>query len=195
MANQIYDISLVANGIPGQTILSIRAFKGITDLTFNFNFIPSTNEVIKLKVVFDTEIPLLFERADIPESIQYTLIPSSTDFIISKYIQITVYFDNFASYSYVIPVEVAQPSYYNNFQGLKIKTAQFVDTDDNGDVFLTLQALDKSLYNFVLRSNQILPATQSTVDVPLLAALSANNIDVNPIATNFDDNIEVIEQQ
>lgn len=194
MANRNFDITFVADGVSRQTILPVRAYKGIVDVKFNFSFTSAGYETVKLKVVFDNKPATLYERGSIPSTLSYTLLPATDDFIAQRYIQITAIYNNFSTHAVVIPVYVAQPSYFSNFQGLKVKSAQFIDTTDNGDLFVVLETADHNIHHIVLKSNQIDPATIPTRDVSVLAALSANNIDINPIVTNFDDNIEVIDE-
>lgn len=188
----IYNIERVADGQAGSQLLNERAFKGVNNITFNFNFPVASNEVIKLRIARNGSTIASFQRFDIPPSYHTTVIPSTEKYLTNEHFQIIITYDNFEAYSYVAPIRVAQSSYYKDFDGLTVKNTQFVDTYDNGDMLMIMQTEKNDVYNMILHANEQLPSTAIAANVDILAALSADNITVTPIETDDEQNIEVL---
>lgn len=191
MVNNIYGITRVADGQPGSQLLPTRVFKGIVDVTFNFNFASNTNEVVKIKITHDGKTLLAYQGSDIPTQFVHTLVPSNTQYMLGSNFQIIITYDNFVMYSFVAPVVIAQTSYYKTFDGMSVKNAQFIETTDNGDMLVVLKSVDGTIYNTILYSNEQAVVATAVVDTPILAALSADTT-INPIETIDHYNIEVL---
>lgn len=192
MDNQTYNISRVVDGVAGNTVMPWRGLKGITRLTLNFSFPSTINfSLIKMKLRYDDGSTSVYHAKYVPSTLEFTTAPSTLSYIDKRYIQVTLYYSNFVTYDYILPYYIAQSSNQNLLGGSLIHKAQFVDTNDGGDMYVTIKA-DKKIYNMLIYANQILTPTLSAPEVDVLAALSADLIAVNPIATEFDDNVEVI---
>lgn len=188
----IYNISRVADGQAGSQLLTKRAFKGVNNITFNFNFPTASNEVIKLRISYNGTTIASFQRFDIPSSYHTTVTPSTEEYLTNEHFQIVITYDNFEAYSYVAPFRVAQSSYYKDFDGLTVKNTQFVDTLDNGDMLMIMQTEKNDVYNMILHANEQLQKAAIAPSVDILAALSIDDITVSPIETDDGYNIEVL---
>lgn len=195
MASTTYDVSLTADGIGGYQLYPARAFKGSVDVTMNFNFTPAAATVVKLKLFVDGQQPKLFQGASIPSSFSFTLNPPTNEYINLTQIQANIIYDNFQSMDIVIPIYIAQPSYYSDFEGLRVMNAQFVDTKSTGDVFAVLQA-NSNIHHMLLHTNQITTATVTAADVSILVAVSSvSGVQLSstpPIETSLNEIIEVV---
>lgn len=192
LARNIYNIERIADGVAGSQVLDTRTFKGAIDITFNFNFPVAINEAIKLKVTHDGKTLLFKQGSSLPSTFTHTLAPSPTDYLNYSTFQIIVVYDNFASYSFIAPVYVAQTSYYKSFQGLRVTNAQFSETVDNGDMLVIMRADDGTVYNTTLHANEQIVVSPATVDEAILAALSADLTTTTPIETDTHNTITVI---
>lgn len=193
MDRNTYNITRVVDGNNFQYSFTPRAFKGTTDITLNFNFTPTTFELVKLKIAVEGQEPKWYE-SDIPTSHVCHLEPFVDDYVYRRWIMVTAVYNNFNAAEFFIPVYIAQPSYYTDLDGLRVSQAQFVDAADNGDMFVVMQNSHNTAYNMLLRANQYTPPAAAVVDVDVLAAVSAVDVPniINPIATDIDDNLLVI---
>ena len=192
MDNQTYNISRVVDGISGSTVFAWRGFKGTTRLTLNFSFPNTTNHsLIKMKLRYDDGSTSVYPAKSVPTSLNFTVTPSPTTYIDKRYIQVTLFYSNFVVYEYIIPYYIAQSSTQSLLGGAHVYNSQFVDTDNGGDMLAVIKSGDK-IYNMLVYANQTSYASLSTPAVDVLAALSADLITINPIITEFDDNVEVI---
>lgn len=187
-----YNIGRVADGQAGSQLLTERVFKGVNVITFNFNFPVATNEVIKLKISHNGSTLALFQRSAIPSSYQSTVTPSPIDYLTKEHFQITITYDNFNTYDFVAPIQIAQTSYYKDLDGLSVKNAQFIDTSDNGDMLIIMQNDANDAYNIILHANEQIATPISAIEVDVLAALSTNLVTVSAIETDVEQNIEVL---
>lgn len=172
----------------------IRGYKGIVELLFNFTFVPASNEVIKMRVTFPNQTSTIYNRSEIPQSLKYTLYPSGEEYSNQQIIQMTLYYDNFKSFDYIIPVLVVQPSYYSMFDGMVVEHAQFIDTSDNTDMLIVLKTNTGNVHNMILQANETSSPAITEGDTTLLGALSADLVTLNPIVDNFGNYIEVTPQ-
>lgn len=195
MASTTYDISLTADGVGGYQLYDARVFKGSVDVALNFNFVASTHQVVKMKLFVDGRQPQLFQGASIPTSFDFTLNPPSQEYMDLTQIQATVIYDNFQSLDLIMPIYIAQPSYYSDFEGLRVMNAQFVDTDATGDVFAVLQA-NGNVHHMLIHANEITTATITAADVSILVAVSSvSGVELSatpPIETGLNEIIEVV---
>lgn len=193
MANNTYNISRVADGSSFQYNFEPRAFKGVVDITINFSFTTTTYEVVKLRVATSNGNEVWFEKS-IPINYKCTMYPSVGEYVKRNWITVTAVYSNFKSAEYFLPIYVAQPSYYTNFDGAVVANAQFIDSGDNGDMFIVLQNNKGDLYNMLLLANQHTMQSALTSEADLLAAVSAVDVPniVNPIATDVDENVRVV---
>jgi hypothetical protein len=188
----IYNIERIADGQAGDQMMSERVFKGITNIVFNFNFPTSTNEVVKLRIIYNGSNIALFQRSSIPSSYQTTITPSSSEYLTRNLFQIIITYDNFSMYSFLMPVQIAQTSYYKDLDGLHVKKVQFIDTNDNGDTLVIMQTDRNDVYNIILHANEQVISVAAAQDVRILAALSTDLITTSAIETNVEQNIEVV---
>lgn len=187
----IYNIERVSDGQSGSQLVGERIFKGVTNITFNFNFPSATNQVIKLRVTQNGNTLTSFQSS-IPTSYHAQIIPSSTEYLVNGHFQITTTYDNFNTYDFVLPYRVAQTSYYKDLDGLSVENAQFIDTHDNGDMLVVMQTDAGDIYNIILHANEQIVGDQAAVDVDVLAALSTDLIILSAIETDVEQNIEVL---
>lgn len=188
----IYNIERIADGQGGDQMMTERVFKGITNIVFNFNFPASTHEVVKLRIIYNGSTLASFQRSTIPTSYQTTITPSSSEYLTRNVFQIIITYDNFSMYSFLMPVQIAQTSYYKDLEGLHVKKVQFIDTNDNGDSLVIMQTDRNDAYNIILHANEQVISMAAAPDVKLLAALSTDLITTSAIETNVDQNIEVV---
>ena len=191
MANTTYEVSLTADGVGGYQLYDARVFKGSVDVALNFSFIPATARVVKMKLFVDGRQPQLFQGASIPTTFEFTLNPPTDEYMNLTQIQATVIYDNFQSLDIIMPIYIAQPSYYSDFEGLRVVNAQFVDTSATGDVFAVLQA-NNNIHHMLIHANEITAAAVSAADVSILVAVSSVSGVEPPIETGFGEIIEVV---
>jgi hypothetical protein len=195
MASTTYDVSLTADGRGGYELYDARVFKGSVDVALNFNFIPATAQVIKMKLFVDGRQPQLFQGATIPKTFAFTLNPPTDEYMNLTQIQATVIYDNFESLDIIMPIYIAQPSYYSDFEGLRVMNAQFIDTAATGDVFVVLQA-NGNIHHMLIHANEITTPTITAADVSILVAVSSvSGVELSatpPIETSLNEIIEVV---
>jgi hypothetical protein len=192
MAQTTYNFDIVADGIADVRLVDDRVFKGTIDVTLNFTFSPAPYDVVKLRLEQRGKQRKLFEGTALPKTIQYTIQPSSTEYIIKDITSITIYYSNFESVEYVIPVYVAQPSIYSDFGGMRVVAAQLLDTKAAGDTFVVMQTRDRTIHNLVLYANEITPAAAQLSPPSIVAAVSAAwSADPRPILTQAEKYIQV----
>ncbi len=194
MAQTTYNISVTADGIPIVETLDARTLKGTVDVTLNFTFSSAAYDVIKLKLQQRGKPTQLFEGSRIPSTIKYHLQPSSIEYITLDRTTVVVYYSNFESAEYTIPIYVAQPSLYSDFSGMQVVGAQLLDTEDAGDTFVVMQTKEKNIHHMVLYANEILPPTSAAQPpIGVIAAVSAAwNADLAPILTQSETYIQVV---
>lgn len=195
MASTTYDVSLTADGIGGYQLYEARVFKGSVDVTLNLNFTPAAFQVVKMKLFVEGQQPRLFQGDNIPTTFGFTLNPPTDEYMNLTQIQANVIYDNFQSMDIIMPIYIAQPSYYSDFEGLRVMNAQFIDTESTGDVFAVLQA-NSNIHHMLIHANQITTATvTAAADVSILVAVSSvSGVQLSstpPIETSLNEIIEV----
>jgi hypothetical protein len=94
-----------------------------------------------------------------------------------------------------MPIYIAQPSYYSDFEGLRVMNAQFIDTTATGDVFAVLQA-NGNIHHMLIHANEITTPTVTAADVSILVAVSSvSGVELSatpPIETSLNEIIEVV---
>lgn len=195
MAQTTYNFNITADGVPSVEILDARVLKGTTDVTLNFTLSSAAYDVVKLKVNQQGKPNQLFEGSRIPTTVHYVLQPSSSEYIILDRTIITVYYSNFEAAEYTIPIYIAQPSLYSDFEGMQVVGAQLLDTADAGDTFVVMQTKNKHIHHMVLHANQIMPpASAEPPPVGIVAAVSAAwNADPAAILTQANTYIQVAQ--
>ena len=191
MARNVYNISRVADGVNFQYSYPVKAFKGVVDIELNFDFTPTAYEVVKLKIAASHEPEKWFE-GDIPKSYRVTLAPIPGEYTYRQWIMVTAVYNNFKSAEFFIPIYTTQPSYYSDLDGLRISQAQFIDSANNGDMYVVFQNSRNDVCNMLLRTNTVTEVVPTSAEVDLIAAVSAAGGVINPIATDNDDNLKVV---
>jgi hypothetical protein len=192
MAQTTYNFDIIADGVSDVRSVGERVLKGTVGVTLNFTFSSAPYDVVKLKLEQRGKQRKLFEGSALPKTIQYTIQPSSTEYIIKDITSITIYYSNFESVEYVIPIYVAQPSIYSDFGGMRVVAAQLLDTKAAGDTFVVMQTRDKTIHNLVLYANEITPASAKLPPSSIVAAVSAAwSADPRPILTQAEKYIQV----
>jgi hypothetical protein len=190
MANTIYNITRTADGVADTEIFNTRVFKGSTTITFLFDFPAASHQVVKLKFTADGAAPQIFQGSNIPASIQHTFQPATYTYIKQSYATVAIYYNNFETVDYLIPIKIAQPSYFTDFENLYVADAQFLDTTAAGDMFVTL-ATNNNLHYVSLLANESAQISTSSLTTSILVATSAGTTTEPPIATLSGDLIEV----
>lgn len=192
MASTTYNISLTADGVGGYELYDARVFKGLVDVVLNFNFTSAAAKVVKLKLFVEGKPPQLFQGSAIPTTIAFTLNPDTNEYLSLTQLQATVVYDNFQGVDIIMPVYVAQPSYYSDFEGMRVVDAQFIDSSATGDVFAVLQA-NNNIHHMLIHANQSTTATLTSSDtVSILVAVSGVSGIESPIETSLNEIIEVV---
>lgn len=174
MDNYTYYLTLTATDISGVQYLDERVFLGATTITFNLSGInDSKNATLKTIVDFgDSSAPILHETeivrtySNTDETVRiaqygtfsealnpytHTYTPDALTYYLQLSAQVLFTFSNYAQYRIVIPIRIAQDSYFNVYENLKIVSTQFVDTSAN-DIFALIQSKTGNLYNVVLKT-------------------------------------------
>lgn len=195
MAQTTYNFNITADGIPSVEILDARVLKGTSNVTLNFTFSSAAYDVVKLKVNQQGKPNQLFEGSRIPSTVHYVLQPSSSEYIILDRTIVTVYYSNFEAAEFTIPIYIAQPSLYGDFEGMQVVGAQLLDTEDAGDTFIVMQTKNNNIHHMVLYANQIVPPTSAEPPpVGVVAAVSAAwNADPAAILTQANTYIQVVQ--
>ena len=192
MASTTYNISLTADGVGGYELYDARVFKGSVDVVMNFNFTSASAKVVKLKLFVEGKQPQLFQGSSIPTTVAFTLNPATDEYLSLTQLQATAVYDNFQGVDIIMPIYIAQPSYYSDFEGLHVAQAQFIDTTATGDVFAVLQA-NNNIHHMLIHANQITTATLTSSDtVSILVAVSSVSGIESPIETSLNEIIEVV---
>jgi hypothetical protein len=192
MASTTYDISLTADGVGGYEFYDARVFKGSVDVVMNFNFTTASAKVVKLKLFVEGKQPQLFQGSSIPTTVAFTLNPATDEYLSLTQLQATAVYDNFQGVDIIMPIYIAQPSYYSDFEGLHVAQAQFIDTTATGDVFAVLQT-SNNIHHMLIHANQTTTATVTSSDtVSILVAVSSVSGIESPIETSLNEIIEVV---
>ena len=194
MASTTYNISLTADGVGGYELYDARVFKGSVDVVMNFNFTTASAKVVKLKLFVEGKQPQLFQGSSIPTTVAFTLNPATDEYLSLTQLQATAVYDNFQGVDIIMPIYIAQPSYYSDFEGLHVAQAQFIDTTATGDVFAVLQA-NNNIHHMLIHANQTTTATLTSSDTVsiLVAVSSVSGIEIeSPIETSLNEIIEVV---
>ena len=192
MASTTYNISLTADGVGGYELYDARVFKGSVDVVMNFNFTTASAKVVKLKLFVEGKQPQLFQGSSIPTTVAFTLNPATDEYLSLTQLQATAVYDNFQGVDIIMPIYIAQPSYYSDFEGLHVAQAQFIDTTATGDVFAVLQA-NNNIHHMLIHANQTTTATLTSSDtVSIIVAVSSVSGIESPIETSLNEIIEVV---
>lgn len=195
MDRNTYILNADLNGEHGQYVFPEKAYNSnILKLIFNFtshDFV----DLVKLKIFFD-RASYVFEFDDIPHDFTLTKktpIKSATKDII----QVKLYYSNLNTYEFLMPLFFNTPSILDDFDGGSLVHAQFLDTNENDDLFFTFKNTKKQFFNFRSGSNVITYNSNKPIDdlqVPIIAAVSAINtiesVTAN-LVTEFSEFIEV----
>lgn len=193
MAQTTYNLNIVADGTSHVYRLDERVLKGTVDVTLNFAISSAGYDVVKIRVFQKGKQLQLFEGSRIPKTINYTAQPSYAEYLKLDITFVTVYYSNFESVEYVIPIYVAQPSLYSDFSGMRAIGAQFLDTKDAGDTFVIMQTHDGNIHHMVLYANEITPSSAAPLPLNVVAAVSAAwNVDPAPVVTQQNTYIEAV---
>lgn len=191
MINNIYHITKIAGNTSTSEVVPARTFKGDTNVVLDFsNIIETDIKLIKVKIDFN-DGALLEKNYSSKESlfgqIQHLFTPSENDYLITRICSITLTFSNFTTHFVVIPINIAQCSFLSEYGSLTVKKAQFIDTINNGDMFLILESEKHNLYNVSLKTNAFTTEVSTITSEDTILITNYND----PITTNFSNNIKV----
>jgi len=174
MDNRTYYLTLTATDVSGVQYLDEQVFLGTSTITFNLSGVDdSKNATLKTIIDFgdgsasishETKIIRTYSNTDetvriaqygtFSEALNpYTHVytPNASTYYLQLSAQILFTFSNYAQYRIVIPIRIAQDSYFNVYENLKIVSTQFIDTSAN-NVFASIQSKTGNLYNVVLKT-------------------------------------------
>ena len=174
MDNRTYYLTLTATDVSGIQYLDEQVFLGTTNITFNLSGIDdSKNVTLKTSINFgdgsdiiSSETEIIRTYSDTDETIRiaqygtfsealnpytHTYLPNIVTYYLQLSAQILFTFSNYAQYRIVIPIRIAQDSYFTVYENLQIVSTQFIDTSAN-NVFAALQSKTGNLYNVVLKT-------------------------------------------
>ena len=82
--------------------------------------------------------------------ISHTYYPSTSTYFTNLSAQVQIVYANFTSYYALIPIQIAQTSFFHQYGTLSLVDAQFTDTPTN-DIFAILQSEIGDIYNVVFQ--------------------------------------------
>ena len=144
-----------------------RVAKGKTEVTFNFSF--DNEKIIKLSISDDLGIRHTSSLKQIPTQFKCVLTPDDSEYAILRYYEVVVRHDNFSYNRYILPIYVAQPSYYTYLEGLQIENTQFLD-NLAADVFAVLKTDSNQHYHTILRANAVNSSTPVVINNAIVTA-------------------------
>ena len=161
MINYTYYFATTASDANSSARFDHKTFKGPTALTFNFDNVNQTAyPAFKLNVDWGDGSERSLQSGSISLSsglvdlalkpISHTYYPSVCAYFTGLTAQVQIIFANFKSYFAVIPITLAQTSYFKQYKTLNLVDAQFVDNPSN-DVFTIFQSELNDIYNVVLQ--------------------------------------------
>lgn len=189
--NNIYLINKIAGTASSSEIYPARTFKGDTNIKLDFSNVVETDiKLIKIQINFDDGVS--FERVystdtDMFETVQHLYTPSTSSYIISRRCSVNLVFSNFTIHNILIPINLAQNSFLSEYGSLSVKKAQFIDSVNNGDMFLILESEKHNLYNVCMKTGSFTTSVASVTAIDNILTTDSSD----PIITNFDDNIKV----
>lgn len=197
MASNIFNVDLNIDGSVGSALYDTRVLSEL-ELYLNLNFIVSNNaELVKTKIIFDNNI-YVNEFEDIKNN--FVFKKQTPFFSVKKdVLQIKLYYSNFNTFEYIIPLVFIPPSTLDYFDGAIIQNAQFIDTKENDDLFFVMKNNKNQLFNFRMGTNVNtykeyitgLSAEEDKITTILSGTLSTMPPTAANILTKFGEYIEV----
>jgi hypothetical protein len=176
MDRTIYNIISRLDGSNGLSTLPAKVFNTST-ITLNLSFAYDTTKVdiVKTKVLFEDRT---YEyEFSYPSTISLYRENELTYSSQKYYAQIKIYFSNFNTYEYLIPIWFIKPTALDDFDGANIINAQFIDSEANGDMLLVMKNNVDQIFNFKMGTNQIFDSVYSSLpeSSALQKIIAANN--------------------
>ena len=176
MDRTIYNIISRLDGSNGLSTLPARVFNTST-ITLNLSFAYDTTKVdiVKTKVLFEDRT---YEyEFSYPSTISLYRENELTYSSQKYYAQIKIYFSNFNTYEYLIPVWFIKPTALDDFDGANITNAQFIDSEANGDMLLVMKNNVDQIFNFKMGTSQIFDSLYNNLPESLASQkiIAANN--------------------
>lgn len=197
MDRTIYNIISRLDGSNGLSTLPARVFNTST-ITLNLSFAYDTTKVdiVKTKVLFEDRT---YEyEFSYPSTISLYRENELTYSSQKYYAQIKIYFSNFNTYEYLIPVWFIKPTALDDFDGANITNAQFIDSEANGDMLLVMKNNVDQIFNFKMGTSQIFDSVYSSLpESPASQKIIAANNWMRPLSniTTTNDEFLVIKNK
>lgn len=197
MDRTIYNIISRLDGSNGLSTLPARVFNTST-ITLNLSFAYDTTKVdiVKTKVLFEDRT---YEyEFSYPSTISLYRENELTYSSQKYYAQIKIYFSNFNTYEYLIPVWFIKPTALDDFDGANITNAQFIDSEANGDMLLVMKNNVDQIFNFKMGTSQIFDSVYSNLpESPASQKIIAANNWTRPLSniTTTNDEFLVIKNK
>lgn len=189
MDRSVYNIISKLNGSNGLSTLPVKVFNTSTiTLNLSFDVDSKVTDLVKTKILFEdrtyeyefsypTNIVLYKEKELIYTSEKY-------------YAQVKLYFSNFNTYEYLIPIWFIKPTALVDFDGANIINAQFIDSEANGDMLIVMKNNSDQIFNFKMSTNKIFG---SNLSEPGQTIIAANNrtLPLSNIVTTYDEFLSI----
>lgn len=189
MDRSVYNIISKLNGSNGLSTLPVKVFNTSTiTLNLSFDVDSKVTDLVKTKILFEdrtyeyefsypTNIVLYKEKELIYTSEKY-------------YAQIKLYFSNFNTYEYLIPIWFIKPTALVDFDGANIINAQFIDSEANGDMLIVMKNNSDQIFNFKMSTNKIFGSNLSEPDQTIIAA-NNRTLPLSNIVTTYDEFLSI----
>lgn len=157
--NNVYLIDSIYNGSPdpGGAEMTLRKFKGITEITFDLTDIATGDyEIIKVIADFNDGTPILekdysFSNKNLIKSpIKHTYVPPIKTYTKILYPTLYITFSNFKTFVFQAPIMIAKDSFYTRYKNLNIAFSQFLD-DSNNSMFIAFDTENGDILNLKLK--------------------------------------------
>jgi hypothetical protein len=189
MDRSVYNIISKLDGSNGLSTLPVKVFNTSTiTLNLSFDVDSKVTDLVKTKILFEdrtyeyefsypTNIVLYKEKELIYTSEKY-------------YAQIKLYFSNFNTYEYLIPIWFIKPTALVDFDGANIINAQFIDSEANGDMLIVMKNNSDQIFNFKMSTNKIFGSNLSEPDQTIIAA-NNRTLPLSNIVTTYDEFLSI----
>jgi hypothetical protein len=197
MDRTVYEISKKLDGTPGVSALPTRVFNGST-ITLNLNFTDASpnSDIVKTKIFFEDRI---YEyEFTYPSTLTLYRERELSNNAEKYHTQIKLYFSNFQTYEYIIPMWFVKSSLLEDFDGANIINAQFIDSAANGDMLIVMKNNLGQIYNFKMGTKSAFDSIYKNYTDPDIKIIAANNKTNTPSISNIytsDDEFLIIKNK
>ena len=152
-----YIFEKLIDGVAGSSNLPVRTFKGDTLIKFNFSKIVETDFKL-LSIKFDFGDNSTLKKSYDPTSntliseVTHLYTPSIDNYMQTVICTVMLMYSNFKTFTFTVPIDIAQSSFDSEYGSFIIKNAQFIDTVQS-DMIVVLQSEYNNLYNIRINSN------------------------------------------